>query len=114
VYYSMNALGSSQIAWWCWDSPGFKECHETAYASAQEKCHATSNAGYVDGATCVEKEADIAALRDCACPATPPEQPSSITISTTTAWLLALSLGAVGVALVWSRDGKRRPSYGTA
>jgi len=76
---SNQALGASQIHWWCWDEPGFKRCHGEAYSEAQQFCGATGHAGYVSFGDCVGKEADIRAIRDCECARTAPKKTAAIT-----------------------------------
>lgn len=98
-----TALGVSQINWWCWDYPGFKACHATAHAQAKAHCQATGNAGYADFETCKEKETDIRAIRDCACPSTaPPKKPPAPSIfdklSAMPRNTKLLLVGAIGVA----------------
>jgi hypothetical protein len=100
-----SALGASQIHWWCWDEPGFKKCHGEAYANAQQFCGATGHAGYTSMDSCVVKEADIRAIRDCPCADAPPPKAAQMTNLNTA--LLAVAVGMLGLVgfLQWRRMG---------
>jgi len=66
--------GLGAINWWCWDEPGFRDCHDEEFAQAQQTCAAPAwnQAGYANYDDCVSAEADAATTRLCACAATAP------------------------------------------
>lgn len=73
----------SKVPWWCWDHPGFKDCHALAFRAAQADCVAQ---GQADVGACIVPLADHYA-QACPCPKDSP-------ISMTTVLLLG------GIALV--------------
>jgi len=89
--------GLGEINWWCWDAPGFKECHAETLRAAQQACAAPrwGEAGYLDYDDCVVALTDEFVGERCACsPSAPgtetytPEQGIAIMQRLTNVWLL--------------------------
>jgi hypothetical protein len=89
----------STINWWCWESPGFKQCHALAFEAAQRQCE---SAGRKDDKVCLVTTADELAKKGCACPAEPPPAEMS---STTKLVLVVLAIGGV-LMLTRGKKGK--------
>lgn len=87
----------SKIKWWCWDEPGFKECHAGAFAQAQAECE---KAGLRDDADCIGPSADSIATQKCECRTTPP---IGALVENNTG---AILLGAVAVVAIMTMGGK--------
>lgn len=77
MYYGVSALGQeydptrSTIRWWCWDEPGFKECHTRQWEAARSLCQQTNSAGYTSMEVCQNKETDARSKTNCSCPSKP-------------------------------------------
>jgi hypothetical protein len=84
---------ASTINWWCWDSPGFKDCHKLAFEAAQGECAA---AGKGDDHTCIVLAADRLSKDGCPCPATPPRPKLGDTTKT------VLIVALAGLTVVWA------------
>lgn len=84
----------SEIKWWCWDYPGFKDCHPIAFRAAQADCEAQ---GHRDESACIVPLADRYS-QACPCSKEPPEG-SLFAGMTGTTWLL-VGLGLAGAWIV--------------
>lgn len=61
----------STIKWWCWDTPGFKDCHGgPAFRAAQADCEAS---GHRDDPNCITPLADRYS-EACPCAKEPPDE----------------------------------------
>jgi hypothetical protein len=92
----------STISWWCWDHPGFKDCHQLAFQAAQHQC---TSAGKPTDSTCLVTTADALVKEGCQCPSAPP--PGKMSDQQ-----MMFGVGALVVAvLVWSHySGKKEKS----
>ncbi len=92
---------SSTISWWCWDHPGFKDCHALAFQAAQGTCAAS---GLANDPGCIVTQTDTLAKGKCGCPSAPPagaKDPNAANMP------LIIGLLAVGaIALFWSPKKK--------
>jgi hypothetical protein len=94
----------SNIKWWCWDSPGFKDCHPMAFRAAQADCEAM---GQRDQSACIVPRADYYS-QGCPCPASPPPDASILSGITGNTWLVGAC--ALGLAYVVFWPNKERAS----
>lgn len=109
MYYGASGLGQidpakSTIRWWCWDYPGFKECHAKQWEKARAYCQQTNSAGYVSMDVCQNKETDFLAKANCECPDRPPQKGEGISTGT---YLIGAGIIAV-VGLLIYRDQRSR------
>jgi hypothetical protein len=113
MYYGMSGLGAdegidptkSTIRWWCWDYPGFKDCHSVQWQAARAFCLQTGNSGYTSMDVCINKETDVRAKMNCECPSKSPAEPSKRGSSSNLGtYVLGFSfLALVGVVIYRSR-----------
>jgi len=94
----------STIPGYCWDQPGFKDCHAIAFRAAQADCQAEGR--QAEGNKCVGPRADHYAT---ACPCKEPSTAETAAASLASAvtgptWLL-LAVGAVGA---WALFGGKK------
>jgi hypothetical protein len=89
----------STIPGYCWDQPGFKECHAIAFRAAQADCQ--SEGRLAEGNKCIGPRADHYAS---ACPC---EKPSLTEAVTGPTWLLA-GVAVLGAVVMFG--GKKKAS----
>lgn len=88
----------SKIDGWCWDYPGFKDCHAIAFRAAQADCEVQ---GKRDDGSCIVPLADHYAINACPC-----ERESSLLSGMTGGSMLLVAAG--GVALWVLLGGKKK------
>ena len=94
-----EASATSTIDWWCWDYPGFKDCHALAFEAAQNECEA---GGQPNDPTCLTTHADALAKAKCTCPATPPPAASAPPTG------LLIGIFAIGaLAIFWPSEAPK-------
>jgi len=83
-----GALGASNLPGTCWDAPGFKDCHATAFAEAQSECGAglARDAYGGDMDTCVERIADANTWAGCVKKYCPQSTAPTATGASTIVW----------------------------
>ena len=68
---AMRGLGATpEIPWQCWDKAGFKVCHDSNYAVAQQRCGSADHLktyGYASAADCIADEVYYADKANCGC-----------------------------------------------
>jgi hypothetical protein len=92
----------SKISWWCWDHPGFKDCHPLSFRAAQADCEAQ---GKRNDMSCIVPLADHYSMNACPCPKAPPSPLFSAVTGPT--WLL-IGVSVVGAAVMFG--GKKKAS----
>jgi hypothetical protein len=92
---------ASTISWWCWDAPGFKDCHGIAFQAAQGTCAAS---GLKDDAACIVTQTDALAKTKCGCPSEPPPGAKDPDAAPTALIIGLLAVGAI--ALFWNPKKK--------
>lgn len=93
----------STINWWCWDQPGFKDCHSLAFQAAQQQCNIPQIQGTPIYNTCVVTGADENSKKACQCPDSPPANKLS---PDTKAKLAAGALFALAIG-IWLYEPKK-------
>jgi hypothetical protein len=89
----------STINWWCWDHPGFKDCHKLAFEAAQHQCESS---GKKDDGTCLVTTADALVKQGCQCPAEPPQKGMSEGTK-----LVLVGLGLVAVVMFMGKKKEK-------
>lgn len=95
----------STIDWWCWNAPGFKDCHALAFQAAQGICQA---GGLSNDPVCLTTNSDKLAKERCGCPASPPEGSSAEGDGNTNLLIGIVAFGLI--AFLWPDTKKKGAS----
>lgn len=90
----------STIAGYCWDQPGFKDCHKLAFRAAQADCEAQGR--LKEGNACIGPLADHYAT---ACPCEKPVPLLSVMTGNT--WL-TIGIAIAGAYVMFGMPAKKR------